>query len=87
MKNLLPIGSVVTLEEGKKSLIIVGVMQKDIEGDIYDYIACVYPEGYINSEMFFLFNHEDIKEVRFVGYIDAESQAYMQMLKESGVLK
>ncbi len=83
MKKLLPNGSVVTLKDGKKSLIIIGAMQKDEENNVYDYIACVYPEGYINSELFFLFNHEDIENVRFVGYIDAESQAYMQMLSES----
>ena len=81
MKKLLPIGSVVTLKEGKKSLMIVGIMQKDDENKVYDYIACVYPEGYINSELFFLFNHEDIEAVRFVGYIDAESQAHMQLLE------
>lgn len=83
MKKLLPNGSVVTLKDGKKSLMIIGAMQKDEENNVYDYIACVYPEGYINSELFFLFNHEDIDNVRFVGYIDAESQAYMQMLSES----
>lgn len=82
MKKLLPIGSVVTLKEGTKSLMIIGVMQKDDEDKVYDYIACVYPEGYINSEMFFLFNHEDVQFVKFVGYIDAESQAHMQMIEE-----
>lgn len=81
MKKLLPIGTVVTLKEGKKSLMIIGIMQKDDENKVYDYIACVYPEGYINSELFFLFNHEDIETVRFVGFIDAESQAHMQMLE------
>lgn len=83
MKKLLPIGTVVTLKEGKKSLMIIGIMQKDDEDKVYDYIACVYPEGYINSELFFLFNHEDVENVRFVGYIDAESQAYMQFLSEN----
>jgi len=81
MKELLPIGSVVLLEGATKSLLIVGTTQMDEEKNEYDYIACLYPEGYINSETFFLFNHEDIEEVKFIGYISAESQAYNLMLK------
>lgn len=81
MKELLPIGSVVMLKEATKSLMIVGIMQKDDDGREYDYISVVFPEGYINSETFFLFNHEDIVDVRFVGCINAESQTYMQLLK------
>lgn len=92
MKNLLPIGSVVTLNGGKKSLMIIGIMQKDDEDNIYDYVSCVFPEGYIDAETFFLFNHEDIAEVAFVGCINAESQTYIELLKQeeakrNGLLK
>lgn len=82
MKELLPIGSVVMLKEAKKSLMIIGVMQRDEEGKKYDYISVVFPEGYINADTFFLFNHEDVVEVKFVGCINAESQTYMQLLKD-----
>ena len=82
MKNLLPLGSVVLVKEATKSLIIVGTRQKDNEGKKYDYVACLFPEGYINAEMFFLFNHEDIEKVRFVGYIDSEVQVYEQKIRE-----
>ena len=81
MTNLLPIGSVVRLKEATKSLMIIGTEQIDEDGQKYDYISCVYPEGYIDSETFFLFAHEDIEEVNFVGYINAESQSYTQLLK------
>lgn len=81
MKDLLPIGSVVMLKEATKSLMIVGTMQRDEEGHEFDYISVVFPEGYINSEYFFLFNHEDIVDVKFVGCINAESQTYIQLLK------
>jgi hypothetical protein len=74
MKNLLPIGSVVRLKEAEKSLMIVGTTQVDETGKEYDYIACLYPEGYINETMFWMFNHEDIEDVRYVGYVNAESQ-------------
>ena len=57
MKNLLPIGSVVLLKEAEKSLMIVGTMQRDDEGHEFDYVSVLFPEGYINSDTFFLFNH------------------------------
>lgn len=82
MKNLLPLGSVVLVKEATKSLIIVGTRAKDDESKEYDYVACLFPEGYINSEMFFLFNHEDIDKVRFIGYIDSEVQVYEQKIRE-----
>ena len=81
MKDLLPIGSVVLLQKATKSLMIVGTMQIDDEGKLYDYISCPFPEGYINEETFFLFNHEDIAEVHFVGCINAESQTYNQSIR------
>ena len=81
MKDLLPIGSVVLLKEAEKSLVIIGTMQVDDENNQYDYISCIYPEGYIDAETFFLFNHEDIDDVKFVGFINAESQTYNQALK------
>ena len=87
MKELLPIGSVVRLKEATKSLIIVGTTQIDEDGNIYDYISCVFPEGYIDENTFFLFNHEDIEEVKFVGYINAESQTYAQFIKNQEILK
>lgn len=82
MKELLPIGSVVLLKKATKSLMIVGTMQKDEEGHKYDYISVVFPEGYINAETFFLFNHDDVVDVKFVGCINAESQTYTHLLRE-----
>ena len=63
MKDLLPIGSVVRLKEATKSLMIIGTMQVDAEGKRYDYISCIFPEGYIDSDTFFTFQHEDIETV------------------------
>lgn len=82
MKTLLPIGSVVRLQEGEKSLLIIGILQLDDEGNEYDYIACLYPEGYIDADTFFLFNTEDIADVRFVGLVDAEMQLHMESLHQ-----
>ena len=76
-KQFFPIGSVVMLEGGEKRLMIYGILPVN-GGDskTYDYIGCLYPEGFIDNEHCFLFNSEDIKSVEFVGYVDIEQQEF-----------
>ena len=81
MKNLLPMGSVVTLEGAEKTLMIVGALvENETTNKVYDYIAVPFPEGFIDSETMFLFSHEDISKVHYVGYVSAASQAYRAMI-------
>ena len=62
---LLPIGSVVTLEEGKHKLMIFGVKQTHSEtGKLYDYAGVLYPEGNVGTEYQMLFNHDIYKKTR-----------------------
>ena len=83
-KQLLPNGSVVTLKGATKKLMTIGV-EVEMEGDekTYDYIAVPYPEGYIDSETMFLFMQEDIENVSFVGFVDAEMQVFRTALEET----
>ncbi|MBP3441233.1 MAG: DUF4176 domain-containing protein [Clostridia bacterium] len=84
MKNLLPIGSVVLLNGGEKRLMICGRIQTDVAtGTVYDYSACFYPEGMINSKELFMFNNENIQQLFFVGFQDEEELAFRQFLKEA----
>ena len=81
MKNLLPLGSIVLLENGEKRIMIYGRRQKAIVNDEeYDYVACLYPEGNISEEFTYLFNHSDIKEVIHTGYTDEEDAAFLEYL-------
>ena len=48
-----------------------------------NYIAIPYPEGYIDSETMFLFMQEDIENVSFVGFVDAEMQVFRTALEET----
>lgn len=81
--NLLPIGSVVLLKEANKRLMICGIMQKQENDEkIYDYIGCLYPEGYIDSETMYLFDHQDIERVDFAGFADAEFQIFRYKFDE-----
>ncbi|MBE5887674.1 MAG: DUF4176 domain-containing protein [Lachnospiraceae bacterium] len=69
MKEYLPIGTVVRLHNGTKEIMIYGRMQRAMStGQIYDYVACLYPEGHLDNEHTFLFNKTDIEQVVFVGY-------------------
>jgi len=80
---LLPIGSVVLLKGGKKRLMIYGLLQKrNGDGEVFDYLGCYYPEGYINQEHAYLFNAEDIQDVSYVGFVDSEYQIFDAKLKE-----
>lgn len=83
IKDLLPIGSVVLLEEGKKKLMIFGVKQTNEEDGVeYDYISVMYPEGNMGGKTQFLFNHEDIFEVVFKGYEDEERDEFIEKLSQ-----
>jgi len=82
--ELLPIGSVVLLEEADKRLMIYGIMQENADdGNVYDYIGCLYPEGNIGVEYNYLFNHIDIAKVDFIGFADAEFQVFRKELSDS----
>ena len=83
IKDLLPIGSVVLLEGGKKRVMIYGVRLIEQETqEEYDYIGVVYPEGNMGQGSQFVFNHDKIQEVFFKGYEDEERQDFIQRLSD-----
>ena len=81
MKSYLPNGTVVLLKGGIKKVMIYGRRQKRVtDENEYDYIACLYPEGNIDEDYMYLFNHEDIEKVIYRGYSDAEEEAFIETL-------
>lgn len=81
MKRFLPIGSVVLLKESRKRVMIVGVKQKQANTEkVWDYSACLFPEGIINPERLFLFDSEQIERLYFVGFQDGESLGFLNKL-------
>ena len=80
IKELLPIGTVVILKDATKRLMISGVMQNDTEGNEYDYMGVLYPEGNISQKAQFLFQHSDIEQVIFKGYEDDERTEFINRL-------
>ena len=79
--KLLPIGSVVHVKDANKNMMIIGIVvtNNNIE---YDYFAVLYPEGFVDNKLTFLFNHDDIDKVLFVGYVNAEMQLMINQLIE-----
>lgn len=78
MTNYLPIGSIVRLQGGKKRIMIYGrkQIQKETQKE-WDYIGCLYPEGNINESYTYLFNHNHIEKVYFLGFQDEEEFAFV----------
>ena len=73
--GLLPIGSVVLLNDSTKRVMIIGLCQKggnDPE-KVWDYAGVVFPEGYLSADKVFLFDTNQIKQVYQIGYLDVES--------------
>ena len=82
-KELLPLGSVVCLEEGTQKLIIIGrgVIFEDSDSSeqvFADYMGTLYPSGFQkNSNIFF--QHENIDRVVFRGYSDEEEKRFLEV--------
>lgn len=83
--GLLPIGTVVLLRNSKKRVMIIGVLQKQLkdgEEIIWDYSACLYPEGYMGPDKTFLFNSDQIEKIFAVGYQDQEQFAFKEKIDQ-----
>lgn len=78
--QLFPISSIVILKEGTKKLMIFGRKQQVETDEVrkFDYMGCPYPEGYINPDFTYLFNHDDIQEVVSTGYEDQEERTVQE---------
>ena len=87
-RDLLPIGSIVLLKEGEKRLMICGRIQAEGGSNtIYDYSACLYPEGITRSDSMYFFNNDAIETVFFIGYQDQEEFGYRDFLDSLGELE
>ncbi len=81
IKDLLPIGSVVRLREGRKKVMVFGIKQTDTAtGREHDYIGVVYPEGNMGEQLQFFFEHDGIEEVVFRGFEDQERENFINRL-------
>lgn len=82
-KEFYPLGSVVRLKNGTKRIMICGRLQmRQSDQKIFDYCACYYPEGILDPEELFLFQHKDIEELCFKGFEDQEEERIQQFIQK-----
>lgn len=82
-EKYLPIGTVVMLKGATKKIMIMGYCPIEKEkNEMYDYSACLYPEGLVDSSKILLFNHDKIEQVYFVGNSDEEYQKINEQMKQ-----
>lgn len=87
-KKYLPMGTVVLLKKGVKKIMIFGRKQKKADtGEMFDYIAYMYPEGNIKSDLAILFNHEDIRQIVHMGYVDEDEEKFQSLFLQTGRVK
>ncbi|MBJ8349434.1 DUF4176 domain-containing protein [Streptococcus zalophi] len=84
MTKLLPLGTIVYLQDSTTKVMIIGRGPEfNLDGEeVYsDYAGVVYPEG-INPEDSIFFNQENIEKVVFEGFKDEEEDEYLTEYKE-----
>ena len=82
--RLLPIGSVVLLNNGTKKVMVTGFysVPANDTSKVYDYCGCLFPEGVISSEQNLLFDHSQIMKVCYMGYTSEEDKEFKTKLAE-----
>lgn len=90
VNDYLPIGSVVLLKGAIRKAMIIGIIQssKGEDGVIkeHDYIAVMFPEGFLNTETMFMFNHDQINDVVYRGYENPERAEFLKKLEKNVAL-
>ena len=62
---------------------IIGYCPVEKENNqMYDYSACLYPEGVIDSNRMLLFNHKQIATIHFIGLEDEEQKQNNEKIKQ-----
>ena len=72
------------LENATKKIMIIGyeAISKEAKNKRYNYLGCLYPEGVIASDKNLLFNHEQIKDIYYIGYNDEDCKIFNKTLQE-----
>lgn len=85
IEGLLPVGSVVLLKDGAHKVMIIGYCQRLVnkQEQVYDYVACLFPEGFISAEKNYLFNREQVDKVYHVGYQTDGQFAFAEKMEDA----
>lgn len=90
-ERFLPIGTVVLLKDATSPLMITSycVYSKNDASDsnqkkeVFEYGACSFPEGVLDPEKVFVFNHNQIKEILYPGYENDAQKEFARIISEN----
>ncbi|SFR80691.1 DUF4176 domain-containing protein [Anaeromicropila populeti] len=77
MKRMLPLGTVLKLNpaEKEKVMIVARLVKKTEDSEvIWDYCGCNVPQGLADNKLIY-FQHEQVKQLIFLGLQDEEELA------------
>ncbi|MES5926453.1 DUF4176 domain-containing protein [Bacillus cereus group sp. MG9] len=80
--KLLPIGTVVKLEEIEQFVMIIGRMVVSADKRDFDYVGVPYPVGYLGDEKVLCFNNDKIVEEMHRGYMTESELVLREKLLE-----
>ena len=86
-KELLPLGTVVYLQEGSAPVVIVAIapfiehQEKEEMLLYYDYTGVPAPAGAIGEDIYY-FNHENVAKIIHVGYKSENHERYLESVSE-----
>lgn len=83
-EKVLPIGTVVLLQNANKRLMIVGYQRKAAadSGKIFDYCGCMYPEGFMSPSDTAIFDHTQIDRIIAMGLQNVPQIEFAEKLKQ-----
>ena len=83
-EKFLPVGTICLLKGSNQKVAITGfcMQNENFENKIFDYVGCYYPEGVVDRNKNILFDHEQIANVIFMGFINEEEVKFKEKVKE-----
>lgn len=85
-EKYLPLGTVCMLKGGEKALMVIGycpqtTSEGESESKMYDYVACLYPEGVVSSDQNLVFNHDQIDHIVREVDVEPETDDFLKKLR------
>lgn len=87
MDRYLPVGTVCTLNNTNRKYVIIGYFSLEYKSNVklYDYIGLPYPEGFLKRNMVSSFNHSDILNIDYLGFINEDFEKFNNIICESTI--
>ena len=83
-EKFLPLGTVCMLKNGTHPVMIIGyvpIPTNNNQTEMYDYTACMYPEGLLSTEQMLVFNHDQINNIIDMGFENQDSIDFRNKVK------